>query len=62
MYFYELVDAGVDAVVDAHPKGGDVRVRLAPQGVRHGHELDGRNREGVGAARGKGREKYLVPA
>ena len=34
-----------------------MRVRLAPQGVRHGHELDGRNREGVGAARGKGSGK-----
>ena len=56
VYFYELVD-GRGRRRRRASEGGDVRVRLAPKGVRHGHELDGRNREGVGAARGKGSGK-----
>ena len=62
VYFYELVDAGVDAVVDAHPKGATCGLDWHPKAcVMATSSTDGTAKVWVPPG-GRGVEKYLVPA
>lgn len=62
VYFYELVDAGVDAVVDAHPRGATCGLDWHPTAcVMATSSTDGTAKVWVPPG-GRGVEKYLVPA